>query len=92
MFKKYVYTPFITSIFFNTFLRFRKPVVSEMQDFPTGWPALSLKDVIYAELNVKPELRKDLLKERMEFWDGIYANYYREPIPPPEPIKSKIEL
>lgn len=66
----------------TNFITTGKPVSENSSLFPSGWPQTTLENQAYMELNVMPKLRHDLLKERMEFWEDIYRNYYRTPVSP----------
>lgn len=81
----------LTELWIN-FIATGKPVPKDHDDFPAGWPAISQKDQMYIELHGSPELRKDLLNKRKEFWDSIYESYYRRPQSPPEPKFKHSEL
>ncbi|XP_041974258.1 juvenile hormone esterase-like [Aricia agestis] len=62
------------------FIKTGKPV-AENSGLPQWLPVGS--DVSpHMSLNHTMELKGPLLKERMVFWDGIYRNHYRIPMPP----------
>ncbi|XP_047032300.1 cholinesterase 1-like [Helicoverpa zea] len=61
---------------------------------PTGsslpaWPALGENMSPHMQLIEKPVLRGVLLEERSRFWDEIFENYYRDPVPPTDPNSSE---
>ncbi|XP_075984546.1 juvenile hormone esterase-like [Anticarsia gemmatalis] len=67
----------------RNFIKTGKPVL-EGSSLP-AWPAVGADMSPHMSLGQKVELRGVLAEESMRFWDNIYDQYYREPIPPPQP-------
>ncbi|XP_059049034.1 para-nitrobenzyl esterase-like isoform X2 [Achroia grisella] len=65
--------------------------VPEGSSFP-AWPPASANGSPFMELGRELELKGTLLEERMRFWDAIYEQYYRPPVPPPAPPTKHNEL
>ncbi|XP_044731321.1 uncharacterized protein LOC123294263 [Chrysoperla carnea] len=40
--------------------------------FNVEWKPFTLNEENYLDIDLKPQLKKDLLKERMQFWDNLY--------------------
>ncbi|XP_075984523.1 juvenile hormone esterase-like [Anticarsia gemmatalis] len=74
----------------RNFIKTGKPV-PEGSSLP-AWPAVGADMSPHMSLGQKVELRGVLLEERTRFWDNIYQQYYREPIPPPQPPPGRTEL
>ncbi|XP_075984498.1 para-nitrobenzyl esterase-like [Anticarsia gemmatalis] len=74
----------------RNFVKTGKPV-PEGSSLPV-WPAVGADMSPHMSLGQKVELRGVLLEERTRFWDNIYQQYYREPIPPPTPPPRRTEL
>lgn len=71
-------------------LVFRKPVPDD-SPLPK-WPAVGADRFPYMSLEAKLELQDSPIRERFQFWDGIYSKYYRVPVPPPTPPPRHSEL
>lgn len=67
-------------LYFNNHLFFRTPI-PKGSDFPE-WPAVGSNWSPHMSINRTLELKGSLLKERGEFWEKIYDEHYRNPVPP----------
>lgn len=56
------------------------------------WPPVGSDWSPHMSIDKVLELRGSLLKERAQFWEGIYDKYYRPPIAPSSPTPQKTEL
>ncbi|XP_045456296.1 cholinesterase 1-like [Melitaea cinxia] len=61
-------------------------------DSKLTWPPVESDWTPHMSINKILELRGSLLKERTQFWEGIYNKYYRPPIAPSPPPQQKTEL
>ncbi|KAJ8736047.1 hypothetical protein PYW08_006703 [Mythimna loreyi] len=79
----------VRELWYN-FIKTGKPV-PEGSSLP-AWPPVGPDGSPHMSIDEKLELRGVLLEERSRFWDGIYQQYYRDAIPPPEPPPKHVEL
>ncbi|CAB3220853.1 unnamed protein product [Arctia plantaginis] len=58
-----------------------------------AWPPIGAGNSPYMSLGQKLELGNAIAPERFNYWQTIYQEYYKEPIPPPySPPTLHIEL
>ncbi|KAJ2946246.1 hypothetical protein O0L34_g12285 [Tuta absoluta] len=70
--------------FWTNFAKLGSPV-PDGSDLPAWPPVVDEKLSPYMDISESPELRGEMMPDRVQFWDELYNRYYRPPKSPPRP-------